>query len=117
MLEIEEHRFTEEEERLFETLGITKGDRMLMADIARHAAQQAVDTIHTIATTLPDPRMVNVVMLSACAMLGEAARHTVNEKMTAMIDRLPIELRERFEALHNEVSKPKKARDFDGNYD
>jgi hypothetical protein len=113
-----EHRKIQNE--LFEAIGVTPRDRQIVTDLAKHAAKEAVDKINMIATTVPDPRMTNVVLLSAMMLLGEAAEHTIQERMKSAIDRMPPELRGMFEEImeveKGEEPKPTGVRDFDGNF-
>jgi DNA-binding protein YbaB len=107
---------------LFEAIGVTPDDRQIVSDLAKHAAQQAVKSIDTIAKTVHDPRMMNVVLLSAMMLVGEAAEKTIADRMAAAIQRMPPELRDKFaqvmevEGEQPVQTKPTGVRDFDGNY-
>lgn len=115
-----EHRQLQDE--LFAAIGVTPEDRQIVRDLAKHAAQQAVESINTIANTVHNPRMTNVVLLSAMMLLGEAAEHTIAERMASAIERMPPELRGIFEEVmeaekkEKSQTKPTGVRDFDGNY-
>jgi hypothetical protein len=113
--------FSEEQQQLFEAMGITAEARQIMLDLARHAAQKAFESIVTVAETAPDDRMVNSILLSACAMLGRAADRTVAEHAEETIQQVPEHVRPFVErVIRQQVGakpEPKQGvRDFDGKY-
>lgn len=104
---------------LFERLGVTKEDRLLSRDLIKNAAQKALDSIRVVAATVHDQRMQNVIMLSACLTVGEAAEKTILQRLSSSMDRLPPDVRAKFEEMFKDDSpkpKPRAVRDFDGNY-
>lgn len=108
-----------EVEALLERLGITKEEREITRDLSRNAAEKALESIKTVARTAFDQRMSNVIMLSACLMVGEAAEKTIVMRMEQAVDRMPPDVRAKFDELFKEPEPQQKrqgVRDFDGNY-
>lgn len=112
------------QEMMFQALGVTPQIRELVNDLAKHAAQNAVASITTVAKTAPDPRLTNVIMLTACLLVGESAEATMSKRMEEVMERLPPDIKAMVEELHKEEaaiketlkSETKKIRDFDGKY-
>lgn len=111
-----ETKFDRGEDQLFEMIGVSRADRQLAHDLAKHAAEKAVESIHTVAQTAPDLRTTNVIMVSACQMVGYAAEKYIEKRTQEVLDRLPDELRRQVEAVINKPEEPSGQRDFDGKF-
>lgn len=109
-----------EVEALLERLGVTKREREITRDLSRNAAEKALESIRVVAETAFDQRMTNVIMLSACLMVGEAAEKTILQRMEQAMDRMPPDVRAKFDEMFKDepvvATKRQGVRDFDGNY-
>lgn len=107
---------------LFERIGVTKTDRLLTRDLSKNAAQKALESIRVVCETVPDQRMRNVIMLSACLMVGEAAEKTILQRLSSAMDGLPPDVREKFDEMFKDAPdakpkpQPQRVRDFDGKW-
>lgn len=77
--------FTDAEAATLEKMGISRSDMLLVGDLAKKAAENAIDSIEIVANLAPNPRLRGVIILMASLMVGDSAKSLIAERVTSAL--------------------------------
>lgn len=109
---------TEVEQHLFTILDLPSHEQSLIHDLARNAAQKAIESAKCVAETVPEPWMIDIVFLSSLLLIGQAANNRMAERAELAMQVLGPEGRAAIAKIIEEnkgkQGRESGVRDFDG---